>query len=363
MTGRRVALAVVLIVLLAGAFAIGRWSAPAALVLSQSAVDDAPPPVLVSAEMRVLKDAADVFASVNYSTVTTVALRGVDGSGIVTHQGLASGAVVESGAVVIEIDGRPLIALPGAVPAYRDIPATGPGRDVSELIGALSDLGFEVAGQEMTAEARAAVATLYQRLGYAPPERDGVAIPRSEVLFVPSLPAIVQGTLPGVGNAPPTTMSFGSGPLRLSIEVPAGVGPVAQGDAVSVNCEGSTMHGTVAAEPVPLAISGGPDQTVADPGNGGAPATFTAPVDTSTPLTATLIGSRCLATVEALRTEGPVLAAPVTALYTAADGRVTVRPADGAPLEVSVGVVAGGWAEIADPGQHIVAGTKLKVSG
>ncbi|MEM9035022.1 MAG: peptidoglycan-binding protein [Actinomycetota bacterium] len=87
---------------------------------------------------------------------------------IVTATPLDTGSTVVEGAVVIELDGRPVVALEGPNPSYRDLRPGDDGPDVAAAQAALSRLGLldgEPTGVFDTATQTAVVA-LYESLGY-----------------------------------------------------------------------------------------------------------------------------------------------------------------------------------------------------
>jgi len=79
--------------------------------------------------------------------------------------------ILEEGGVVVEISGRPLIAIAGLLPPYRDLRPGSVGPDVLQLETALVRLGhLEVQpDEEFDQETGDAVEGLYTTLGYAPP--------------------------------------------------------------------------------------------------------------------------------------------------------------------------------------------------
>jgi peptidoglycan hydrolase-like protein with peptidoglycan-binding domain len=122
----------------------------------------------------------------------TVAVRGtvVAGSSLAVTPTAAQGATalvitrivkqpgqpVKAGDVLVEVSGRPVIALPGAVPAYRDLQPGDTGADIGELQAALTALGYPDPDRRGTfgSGTKAAVSLLYQRLGYAVPTTGGL---------------------------------------------------------------------------------------------------------------------------------------------------------------------------------------------
>lgn len=92
---------------------------------------------------------------------------------VVTGQIPRVGDQIEAGTVLLQVAGRPVITLPGDIPAYRDLRPGLAGLDVVQLKQALVALGLNPGDprsdryDHLTA---AAVAQLYERVGYAPPE-------------------------------------------------------------------------------------------------------------------------------------------------------------------------------------------------
>ncbi len=82
------------------------------------------------------------------------------------------GAEVEPGDVILEVSGRPLIALRGKFPAYRDMQPGDTGKDVAELQAALRGLGYSSPGDAsgyFGPSTKQAVRGLYAHLGYTVP--------------------------------------------------------------------------------------------------------------------------------------------------------------------------------------------------
>lgn len=140
---RRLLTAVLVSVLVtAGALAVStRLRSPA-----QVAAEAAPPPPSVLTEpvrRRVLTATVVLRGRVSADqSVDVVARGGADGLPVVTAVRVGYGATVQPAQVLMEISGRPVFALPGAVPAYRDLRPGASGRDVAQLQRALDTLGF-----------------------------------------------------------------------------------------------------------------------------------------------------------------------------------------------------------------------------
>ena len=162
---------------------------------------------------------------------TTVVLRGTltDGGAIsvgvpgdlsgdlavVTAVATAPGAQVDDGSLIAAVAGRPVFVLRGQIPAYSTMSYGSSGVEVSELQAGLEAAGFSVGSDTAGtygAGTAAAVADLYQRVGYAPVTAPGPArleddgsgdasgkappvqyatVPLGEVMFTPSLPVTV----------------------------------------------------------------------------------------------------------------------------------------------------------------------------
>jgi hypothetical protein len=99
------------------------------------------------------------------------------GSLIVTAVHVVQGGQVKAGAVLLEYSGRPVFALQGAVPAYRDMQPGESGADVAELQRALAQLGYpcqDNAGY-FGEGTKAAVTQYYVHLGYPVPTTGAAA--------------------------------------------------------------------------------------------------------------------------------------------------------------------------------------------
>lgn len=172
------------------------WVALAAAVLStgalvastlvkspaQQAAEAAAPPASVltaTVQDRVLANTVitrgTVAAAAQYQVTPAGTTQGSN-TLVVTAVRTKVGARVEPGAVLLEVSGRPLIALQGAVPAYRDLKPNDDGNDVAQLQSALKQLGHYHGGDpsgHFGPATKAAVTALYQSLGYDVPTTGG----------------------------------------------------------------------------------------------------------------------------------------------------------------------------------------------
>ncbi|WP_298459009.1 hypothetical protein [uncultured Cellulomonas sp.] len=144
---------------------------------AEAAAQAAPPvagAITVPVERRVLATDVVMRGDVVYEDPVDVVLETGDlgGPAVVTGGVPEAGATVDAGAVVLEITGRPVIALPGALPVYRTLRPGVSGPDVVQLKEALVALGIDPgdpADPVYDAPTASAVEALYARSGYPAP--------------------------------------------------------------------------------------------------------------------------------------------------------------------------------------------------
>lgn len=146
-------------------------------------------------------------------------------AGIVTAVDVAPGAVLDGGTSPLRVNGRPLFVLAGSFALYRDLARGDTGDDVAALQAGLESAGFTT-GRDRSGVfglgTLAAVRRMYSAADQALPVRDAAAahddasgvgapaagapaevvpgpapapvpyVPRSEILMVGGLPAVVQ---------------------------------------------------------------------------------------------------------------------------------------------------------------------------
>ena len=163
---------------------------------AQRAADQAPPHATVLT-VPVLKEVLK----------TTVVIRGVIGStssvdvtlptstsSVVSALPKKVGDPVAPGQVVAQVAGRPVIALPGSVPAYRDLKPGQTGPDVAQLQAALIALGYADADASGSygSGTKLAVTALYNHLGYDPASVGDAADPASQSLLQSAQDSVTQ---------------------------------------------------------------------------------------------------------------------------------------------------------------------------
>jgi multidrug efflux pump subunit AcrA (membrane-fusion protein) len=323
----------------------------------------------------------------------------------ISRLGVAAGQRVSNGEKLAEIDGEPLFALAGRVPAWRDITPGESGPDVAELQKALASLGYYAGGDTpgfFGTATQDAVSLYYERLGYTAPATGGV--PMTDVIFLPSLPAkvIVVNGAKGQQPGQPFLELAARGSLALTGELPpAYAAQVKAGLKVKIFDEVTGIHATGTIADIGTATTITPIGAIVNVGGGSASAgsagsagsgaagsgsTGTAgssnsgatnpgatpfiplAVQPSKPLPAALNGENVLVTVETGRTEGPVLTVPVAAIVTTGSGTsyVTVVGADGKQAQVPVtpGINENGYVQVTPAtGHKLAAGDSVVVSG
>ena len=315
---------------------------------------------------------------------------------------VAAGDTIGNGEELAEIDGQPLFALTGPVPAWRDLTPGESGPDVAELQKALASLGYYDDGDTLGYFGSAteyAVSLYYEHLGYIAASSGGV--PAADVVFLPVLPATVvavngatgeqagqpflelaaRGSLALTGELPPAYAGQVKSGLQVTIydEVTGirATGTVAElGTATTVPPAGAVVDiggGSGSAESSSSAGSGstgstgstGSSSSSSSSGSGG---TLFIPltVHPSEPLAAALNGENVLVTVETGKTEGPVLTVPVAAIVTTASGTSYVTVAAGKTTQVPVtpGISENGYVQVTPVvSGALTAGDQVVVSG
>ncbi|WP_156756150.1 peptidoglycan-binding protein [Actinokineospora pegani] len=330
-----------------------------------------------------------------------------------------TGDTVAAEEVVVEVAGRPLVALRGDVPAYRDMRPGATGDDIAALRAALDDLGYPSTGDpagEFGAATKEAVRDFYDDLGFsslttgddtavkaaqqartqaertlrdareAAPQpnrhavadaaadlatarralaeaqaRSGPVVPAAEVAFLPTFPARVTASTAEVGapvEAPLVTLSSGR------LQVVAGLDPadrdqVKPGGTAEIDSEVTGFHGTGTVGAVGEQPAG--DTSTAE----GQQRQATATIVPDAPLDPGLIGQDVRLTLRSGATAGPVLAVPSAAVTSSADGRthVVVVDASGAQhaVEVRAGRSGGGFVEVDPVSGALAEGDKVVV--
>lgn len=183
---------------------------------------DAPEASVISVpvEYRALSETVIVRGRVEAGKVVSVAPTGVGaGGGVVTKVLVSVGDKVSAGTQVVEVSGRPVLVLPGLMPAYRDLRPGARGEDVAQLQRALRELGHGVDGDEpgvFGADTKAALAAFYRDVGYEPisaVKDSGITVTEAErsVTHAERALAAARGALDGARAATQTGTQPGDG--------------------------------------------------------------------------------------------------------------------------------------------------------
>ena len=167
MRRRSIAIIVLLSVIaaaVAGWMASSQISSPAEAAAATAAPE--PSPILVPVESRVIASEIVTRGTGRFGAPQTLA---VISSPLKTSSNVATwlptvGDIANEGDVVARIDDRPIIALAGDIPMYRDLARGAEGRDVLQLEQALDRLGIDVGAIDgfFDGETERAMTELYQ---------------------------------------------------------------------------------------------------------------------------------------------------------------------------------------------------------
>lgn len=374
MTRRRAALAAVALV---ATFVAGWVSAEEFQSPDQREADAQPPapvPIMEPVTEGQLADAVVGRADIVQSNSAGLRPTEVPANATITSTNVAPGDVVSAGDVPAVINGRPLIALPGSFPYYRNLVVGDTGPDVTQLQQGLRAAGHPIRDREsgiFGSDTLRAVQNLYRSRGFAVitevrepvPGPEPVApalmptVPLVEVAIAPTLPATV-GTVAPVGSSvggdnPVLTLHSGELVARASLPIGAALRIRAGMSATLRADDGTELAATVAS------IS---------EGGGGADANLTTVyLNGVNPLPINWAGTNVLVRIMIAELSEPALIVPTVAVSSLPDGTAYVtKPVNGRDrfervLVNELGSVAGESAvEPLKPGQ-LTVGDQVRV--
>lgn len=370
---------------LAGAGALVAGSlviAPALKSPDQAAAEARAPammPVTAKLENRVLSEnvvargIVDAGASIDLLPSAAT----VSATPVITATPLARGAAIVPGTVIAEANGRPILAMHWPFPPYRDILKGHHGPDVRQLQETLAYLGYASSANAIfDPVTQSGLAQLYKDLGYTPaltPATDSkdaadvksqvgdVYLPAAEVIVIPGQRHSVARMAVSVGTVLKDTAS----PIaQLDTQTSKARAALRPDDALKLAAgNAATLKDTRDNVEHQMKISSIATSSTEVPGIGaGVLVTFefAGPAPAPTPE-----GLTMLIRIPSGGTPEPVLAAPITAIYSQADGTEFVTLAEADPREVTVtsGRNVGGWVEVTSAqegaisaGQHVIVG-------
>jgi hypothetical protein len=348
------------VVALVVAGAAGGWFAALRLQspdqIEAAATAPSPGPITASVVVSDLAETVNAQAEVVRATAQSAAIVLPEAdAAVITAVWVAPGATADAGSALVAVNDRPVFALPGTFPLYRDIGRGDTGADVAQLQDGLRAAGYSIRAREtgtFGADTARAVRALYTTVGYAPASETvesteveqpsavptgaeaqvaaapvtRLVVPRSEIAVVPTLPAVVTG-VPGVG----TVLTVDNAAVQLATGVLLARAPVAVSVAGRVTAETSVSmtgpDGTVLAGQVAVitpAVDGGQAQVDVQALDGEVPETW--------------LGSSVLTTFVLQVVAEQALVVPTTAVVTSGSGgaRVLREEADGSFQEVDV---------------------------
>lgn len=136
--------------------------------------------ITVPVERRVLDSRVVTRGDASFAGAMeiTVQISNLEVPPIVTGAVPEVGDEIAEGEPLLEIAGRPVVALEGELPTYRTLRPGMSGPDVEQLEETLNRLGFDpgTIDETYTAATGRAVRGLYDDVGYEPPEADSQAL-------------------------------------------------------------------------------------------------------------------------------------------------------------------------------------------
>ena len=347
--GPRAAAWVAGLVVLAATAMVAWWLGSRSESPEQAAARARPPQgtrITAPVEQRVLTSTVIVRGTVKAAASTAIAVpTSVGSTRVISAAPPPPGTDIAEGDVVVEVSGRPVIALLGDIPSFRTMSEGIAGSDVRQLQRALHRLGLRPDSDGVFGAATAtAVSELFVKLGYQPQR----SVPEGEVIFVPALPARLERSMPAAGSVIVSDKPDGSFAAltsgSLTVETLVGDNDrqlLRAGMAAEILDE--TTNTTYPATVTSVADQ----QTTAPDGSQG----YLVAITPRDALPAQLSGAAVRITVASGSTDGPALVVPLAAVTSAVDGTTRVsrlRAGDAAPIDVAVraGLSADGFVAV-----------------
>ncbi|MFG2813777.1 peptidoglycan-binding protein [Streptomyces sp. NPDC048410] len=374
---------------------------------AQAAADTRPPAASVltaAVERKVLAETVITRGTVASSQQVDVGGAGLGekdaGRSVVTRVSVKSGESLRMGQLLLEVSGRPVFVLQGALPAYRDLKAGCVGEDVAQFQNALAALGYS-SGDDRTGMfggGTAHAATLFYRAHDIEPVTEEVSpvraggegtaaagsptrastasdqagaasarvtsqviVPMSEIAYVRASPAYVGQVSAHVGEeAKSDLLSISAGTLIVNGSVGPDVrGLVKPGQKAIIASEATGAR----AEATVVSIAAQPTKPDEDTDQAGAE-TYAVRVQPSGRMPADWVGEDVRITITAASSKEVVLAVPTSAVAAGADGRTTVTVRRGQTerrVAVDTGMTADGYVQVIPEGADLEAGERVVV--
>jgi hypothetical protein len=341
---------------------------------SQQAAEAKPPPltpITAPVTFGVLQATVTIRADVEDSDHTSIGVPDDIGADlpIVTQLNAHHGSDVNDGSWIMAVAGRPIIALTGSIPAYRDMSMGETGVDISELQQSLHQLGY---GTDPDAVGMYGIGTenavrqLYRRLGFTPAlesaKNSGSAfVPRGEVLFVPTLPEQLVGLDVKLGGTVPssgTVGQLGSG----AIVIEAGAEPGTQTNIQSGQT--ANIYSNISNDSVTATVTSVASQPTTNASSGAS--TYAITLKPTSPANARqLVGQNVQVTIKTATSRTKTWIVPVAAITTTANGDSFITVMGNSRREVTIrvspGLVAGGQESVVPMDGHLREGDVVVV--
>lgn len=348
--------------------AVGLYAGSQLTSPADAAARVAPPKagdVTVEVERRVLRNQVVGRGDASYAGAVNVKLELTGERAVVTGQVPKEGSKIDEGVVLLEVVGRPVIALRGVLPMYRSLEVGMSGPDVEQLEETLARLGLDpgTVDDEYDLGTAAAVRALYDHAGYPEPEATGpkkraekrTPLPAAEVVYLPSLPRRVDDVkVRRGGEVTGPVMSVSGANLVVTVPVDLEAGKLLRkGMSARIALpSGGTARGKV---------------TGIRRSDDGYRVTVS-PRGLSDGQAADLRAANVRVVIPVESSKGKVLAVPLAALSAGPDGSTRVEVSQDGQLRrvsVRVGLTASGYAEVTPlgggklkPGDLVVVGQK-----
>lgn len=289
---------------------------------------------------------------------------------IVTALYVKEGESVASGEALAAVAQRPVIVLPGRIPAYRTMSIGDRGPDVRQLRDGLVGLGLlrSPRADVFDGATARALARLYATHGFRTEPAGGRGVPLGEIVFVPHLPALVTEVNVGLGDsaAQGVLMTLADPRVRLIGTVPAiEAERLVRGQRAEISLEGGVVlpatvervlseHGS---EEDPRTDMGSP---ASEPG-----VLRRVILSPKEPVPLRYLGAEGRLTVVTAKAPRSSLVVPVTAISVSADGRYWVEVVTDQGrrrVDVRLGLVASGRVVVTPLSNGLGAGDRVVVS-
>jgi peptidoglycan hydrolase-like protein with peptidoglycan-binding domain len=319
------------------ALVVGAWWAVSAMKGSNSANSEDPIRATADVEVRTLERTVVTRGVAGFASAAPMTAAG---SGRVTAVWVASGSVVKAGDRILEIEGRPMVAVEGARPLWRDLAEGDSGPDVESLQQVLEASGYLSFDPDGTFGSGTKAALQAWQGDHRFPEPDGMF--RVDDWMVGRWPRRVGQVMVRVGEfTNPGSELFVPTDRRPSVSIemtPSDRLLVSRGDKVRVEvaATGSTARGII--EDLGVTPVTRNDGSTVYKGTVLLKGRLDAPEGTQVPVT--IVVDRAL----------DVIAVPVASLVSDDDGGPAVRVVLGSgsveTVSVELGLSEGAWVEV-----------------